>query len=226
VRDGEGALLYAVRLFEDITGRKQSEARQHLLIDELNHRVKNTLATVQSLAAQTFRQGHPPEIAQARFEARLMALSRTHNLLNETRWMDAPLSRVLSLELAPYQIEGNDRVVLSGPEVDLDARSAVVLGMVVHELATNAAKVGALSNAEGRVAVTWSATSVEDGTKVEIRWCERGGPAVVAPTRRGFGSRLIEHAVRGELAEGLTCTISFTVEDARSSSVTLRDAAE
>jgi two-component sensor histidine kinase len=149
--------------------------------------------------------------------------------------MDAPLSRVLSLELAPYQIEGNDRVVLSGPEVDLDARSAVVLGMVVHELATNAAKVGALSNAEGSVAVTWSATSDGDGTKVEIRWAERGGPPVVTPTRRGFGSRLIEHAVRGELAgdvhknfvpEGLTCTIRFTVEDAQSGPSALQAAAE
>ena len=174
-------------------------------------------------------------MAQERFQERLLALSRTHNLLNETRWMDAPLIRVLSLELAPYQSEGNDRVVLSGPEVDLDARSAVVLGMVVHELATNAVKVGALSNAEGKVAVTWSATSEGDGMKVKIEWRERGGPAVSTPTRRGFDSRLIEHAVRGELAgevhqnfapEGLTCTINFTVEGAQSGSGALQTAAE
>src|SRR4051812_36245253 len=150
VRDGDGGFLYAVRVVEDISDRKRAEARQKLLVDELNHRVKNTLMTVQSLAFQTFRQGLPPEMARERFEARLISLSRTHNLLNESHWQGARLKDILTLELNPYTSDGKDRLAASGPNIELPARTAVVLGMVFHELATNAVKYGCFSVPEGR----------------------------------------------------------------------------
>ena len=144
VRDAAGAFLYAVRVVEDITERRQADRRQKLLIDELNHRVKNTLATVQSLAWQAARPGVPPQVAQARFQERLLALSRTHNLLNETHWEGASLRIILETELQPYATAAS-RIQLNGPELQLPPRQAVVLGMAFHELTTNAVKHGALS---------------------------------------------------------------------------------
>jgi PAS domain S-box-containing protein len=141
VRDADGTFLYAVRVVEDVTERRQADRRQKLLIDELNHRVKNTLATVQSLAWQAGRQDVPPKVAQERFQERLLALSRTHNLLNETHWEGASLRTTLETELAPYMTLAS-RVRVDGPRVDLPAWVAVVLGMAFHELATNAAKYG------------------------------------------------------------------------------------
>jgi len=161
VRDGDGGFLYAVRVVEDISDRKRAEARQKLLVDELNHRVKNTLMTVQSLAFQTFRQGLPPEMARERFEARLISLSRTHNLLNESHWQGARLGDILTLELDPYTSDGKDRLAASGPNLELPARTAVVLGMVFHELATNAVKYGCFSVPEGRLEVRWRVTPSE-----------------------------------------------------------------
>jgi PAS domain S-box-containing protein len=200
VRDANGAFLYSVRVVEDITERKQAENRQKLLVDELNHRVKNTLATVQSLAYQTFRQALPPDVARERFEARLLALSRTHNLLNESSWAGAPLRDVLALELEPFGGENGERVDMRGRNLHLPARLAVVLGMLFHELSTNAVKYGALSVAEGKVDVSWDLSAGEDGEAVlRLEWIERDGPKVETPTRLGFGSRLIQATVQQEL---------------------------
>ncbi|MDF2972809.1 MAG: hypothetical protein K0R61_3259 [Microvirga sp.] len=222
VRDARGEFLYAVRLIEDITERKRAEATQRLLIDELNHRVKNTLATVQALAYQTFRQSLPPEVARERFEARLLSLSRTHNLLNERNWAGAALKDVLALELEPFVGEHRARFVANGPEIELPARMAVVVGMIFHELATNAAKYGALSIPFGRVAVNWR-IALEQGKRVlQVEWIERGGPPVQQPEHRGFGSRLIEQAAaqqlngRAELrfaTEGVTCRLDLPLDD-------------
>jgi PAS domain S-box-containing protein len=150
VRNAGGEFLYAVRVVEDITERREADRRQRLLIDELNHRVKNTLATVQSLAWQAARPGVPPQVAQQRFQERLLALSRTHNLLNETHWEGASFRTILETELQPYATAPS-RIRLHGPEVQLSPKSAVVLGMAIHELATNAVKHGALSLAPGQV---------------------------------------------------------------------------
>ena len=215
VRDAAGAFLYAVRVIEDITERRQADKRQKLLIDELNHRVKNTLATVQSLAWQAARPGVPPQVAQERFQERLLALSRTHNLLNETHWEGASLRTILETELGPYATAG--RVRLDGPEVHLDARPAVVLGMAVHELTTNAVKHGALAAASGRVQVGWKIDDRGGTSVLTIDWCELGGPALATQPIPGFGSRLLRQTITRELAgqldiryerEGVCCTIA------------------
>jgi two-component sensor histidine kinase len=176
------------------------QENQALLIAELNHRVKNTLATVQSLAHQTSRQAASPEAARERFEARLMSLSRTHNLLNQTSWTGAALKEVLAPELEPYAGGSRDRVVIAGFDLDLTAPMALAIGMIIHELATNAAKYGALSRADGRVEITWSLAQENGSARVlRFRWAEASGPDVAAPSRLGFGSRLIEQTVRGQL---------------------------
>jgi PAS domain S-box-containing protein len=223
VRDADGTFLYAVRVVEDITQRRQADRRQKLLIDELNHRVKNTLATVQSLAWQAGRQDVPPKVAQERFQERLLALSRTHNLLNETHWEGASLRTILETELAPYMTPSS-RVRIEGPQVSLPAQVAVVLGMAFHELATNAAKHGALSLAPGRVQVDWRVTRSGETTVLVIDWCELDGPSVEVPPIPGFGSRLLRQTITRELAghldlryehEGVCCTIAIPIGPAR-----------
>ncbi|MBQ0822460.1 PAS domain S-box protein [Microvirga sp. HBU67558] len=220
VRDGDGTFLYAVRVVEDITERRQADRRQKLLIDELNHRVKNTLATVQSLAWQAARPGVPPKVAQERFQERLLALSRTHNLLNETHWEGASLRAILETELGPY-LTPLSLVRIGGPQVDLSARVAVVLGMAFHELATNAAKHGALSSERGRVQVDWKVDTSGGGTVLTVDWCELDGPVPEVQPVRGFGSRLLEQTVTRELAGqldlrfergGVCCTMTIPME--------------
>ena len=190
----------------DTTEQVQAQDQQRLLLDELNHRVKNTLATVQAISKQTLRGATDPAAFAEAFEARLLALSQTHNALTDGQWAGAGLRHILELELQPH---GPERVSLEGPDVHLPARMALSLGMVFHELATNAAKYGALSR-DGRLSVNWRR---EDGG-LAFTWRETGGPAVTPPTRRGFGSRLVERSItselRGKLAidyrpEGLAC---------------------
>ncbi|HYF23395.1 MAG TPA: MHYT domain-containing protein [Caulobacteraceae bacterium] len=197
-----------LRAFADL---ETSERRQRLLIDELNHRVKNTLATVQSIAAQTARRAEDVETFQRTFESRLIALSRTHDALTQGGWESASLRGLLLGELKPYS---GEQANLRGPDVRLGPRQALGLGMAFHELATNAAKYGALSVPEGCVRVSWEVA--ED--RLVLDWTERNGPPITgAPERRGFGSRLIRATVEQELGgqagfeyapEGLHCRIS------------------
>ena len=218
VRDGAGRFLYAVRVVEDITERKRAEIRQKLLVDELNHRVKNTLATVQSLAWQSLRQDQAPQDARECFESRLIALSRTHDLLNRSSWEGATLKEVLDIELDPYRSDGGSRIVLRGPELRLSPRTTLALGLLFHELATNAAKYGALSVPEGRVEVSWDVTGTGP---LRIEWREVGGPPVRPPERTGFGSRLAERTVARELGgrvrfdfepAGLRCVLEIPAD--------------
>jgi two-component sensor histidine kinase len=169
--------------------------RQKLLLDELNHRVKNTLATVQSLASQTLRSAESPDAFRQTFEARVVALSKAHDLLTTRNWQGAALNEIVAQQLAPYSTVEPARLVLAGEPVALTPRAALTLSMVFHELATNAAKYGALSVPSGRLDVRWKVDRDASGSRVvTLTWQESGGPPVAPPTRRGFGSRLIERS--------------------------------
>ena len=214
VRSADGSLLYFVRVVQDINERKQAELRQKLLVDELNHRVKNTLATVQSLASQTAGSTANPKDFSIAFEGRLIALSKAHDQLTRHHWENAELRELLSGSLAPYAAAAPERIVLRGEDLVLRPRAVLTLAMAVHELTTNAAKYGALSLSGGSVEVRWEPLQT-DGCKIlRLEWRESGGPEVKVPTRRSFGSRLIEGSIRAELngtaqltyaPEGLRC---------------------
>jgi PAS domain S-box-containing protein len=224
VRDADDRLLYVVRVVQDITERKAAEQRQRLLMDELNHRVKNTLATVQSLATQTARGAATPAAFRERFEGRLIALSKAHDQLTMHHWESADLRELLTGSLAPYAGTIRDRVVLRGEDVVLRPRAVLTLAMAVHELATNAAKYGALSVSSGRVEVQWQPIRAGDGRSfLQIEWVEQGGPNVVEPGQFGFGTRLIEGSIAAELAgetrlifqpQGLRCEIMIPMKAA------------
>ena len=202
-------------LATDVTARHEAEERRRLLVAELNHRVKNTLATVQSLARQTGRAAASPAEFTAAFEGRLLALARAHDLLTREDWRGATVADVVGEALAPHLACG--RVSLAGPRLRIGPREAVALAMALGELATNAAKHGALSAEGGRVAVSWRAEA--DGGGGVLSWEEAGGPPVAAPpSRRGFGLRLLSQGLRQDLhaaAEldfapgGLRCAIRF-----------------
>ena len=195
--------------------RAQAEQRQRLLINELNHRVKNTLATVQAIAFQTLKGDVPLAEGRARFEARLMALARAHSLLTAQNWEGASLARVVS-DATEYLAGDQGRFAISGEEVMLAPRAALALALALHELSTNAAKYGALSGDGGSVSIRW----LVEGGVLRIEWKERGGPPVREPDHRGFGSRLIERGLAGDLGgraalafepDGLACTIEAAV---------------
>jgi len=194
-------LGFAVRMATTIA---RGEMLHDLLIEELNHRVKNTLAILQAIAAQTFRSATRSE--REKFEGRLGALAEAHNLLSQEKWQGSGLADVIERVLQPYVLTNPERVKMFGPEVPLSPRLAVVLSMIVHEIATNAAKYGALSNDSGNVTVDWEILE-EVPRKLRLIWTEAGGPSVVAPVQRGFGSRLIERSARDQL--GGEATVDF-----------------
>lgn len=208
IRDDAANIIGTIIEVRDISEEKAAAQRQHLLINELNHRVKNTLATVQSIAAQTFR-GQTDQAARAVFDARMAALSTAHNVLVEDNWESASLRSVVERALAPHrlaEIDGN-RFRLEGPDTRLHPKVAVTLAMALHELMTNATKYGALSVAAGRVVVTWSLHDREDSRQqLDLRWEELDGPSVAPPTRKGFGSRLIERQLPMEFDGSATIT--------------------
>ncbi|MCJ2181613.1 response regulator [Novosphingobium sp. 1949] len=177
----------------DVTERRRAESTQQLLIGELNHRVKNTLATVQAIASQGFRHARSPEEFQEAFSGRIQALSRAHSLLSATTWDSASLRHLIADQVAIGTL-GEDRLVLSGPDVDLPPELALRFSLILHELATNAHKYGALSNEMGTVSLSWT----REGDWLRLRWQERGGPAVIQPERRGFGSSLIEGSLASD----------------------------
>jgi PAS domain S-box-containing protein len=222
VRDAAGQFLYGVRVVQDITARKEAEDRQKLLMDELNHRVKNTLATVQSLATQTARGAHSPEQFRQSFEGRLIALSQAHDQLTRRQWTSADLRAIVSAAVAPHLSRGQERVTLAGDDITVTPRVALTLAMVLHELTTNAAKYGSLSAPGGRVEVGWRLLQgPSQPAMLYLEWRESGGPLVTTPTRRGFGSRFIEGSVKAELqgnvrlqfdADGLRCIMEVPHE--------------
>lgn len=181
--------------------RQQTEEQRDLLLAELSHRVKNTLTTVMSIARQSFAAGKEVPEAGSSFEARLRALAQTHTRLAESNWSGASLETMLRDELTPYAQEERENIRLSGPSLELNPSAAVTVGMLFHELATNAAKHGALSTSEGRVEVVWRVE--RDGHHVVIGWTECGGPRVATPERSGFGRLLLERAVAASLGGGV-----------------------
>lgn len=201
VGDSDGRPLYMIGASIDITDRKRAEERQVLLLHELNHRVKNTLTTVQSLASQTLRGSHSPEEFQTAFLARLMALSATHDILTRTLWEGAPLGDVIAAEFKPHGGVDGQRISAIGDPVELKPQQALSLGMAFHELATNSAKYGALSTPQGNIKVSWIVKNDEgDGDrKLALLWRESGGPDVLEPSREGFGTRLIQRSITQEL---------------------------
>jgi PAS domain S-box-containing protein len=201
----------------DITERKRAEEQRTLLINELNHRVKNTLATVQSIASQTLRNAGTAARVKEALEGRLIALARAHDVLTRENWEGAELKEIVVQALAPYvDLEGG-RLTMAGPEVRLAPHIALALSMALQELTTNAVKYGALSNEVGTIDIAWDAEPDETGSRLRLRWQESGGPYVQAPTHQGFGSRLIERSLARELngnariefrPEGILCTVN------------------
>ncbi|WP_262048395.1 sensor histidine kinase [Bradyrhizobium sp. Bra78] len=190
--EGEGAGRKPVAIAgasRDLSELKQSEELQRLLTNELNHRVKNTLATVQSIVNQTLRGAVEVDAARKTVNARLLALAGAHDLLTARAWAGADIADLVARTIAPFPA---GQMVLDGPSLVVLPTQALALSLALHELATNAAKYGALSRPEGRVEICWS---VQEG-EVDLSWRESGGPPVAPPSRRGFGSRLIEHASR------------------------------
>jgi two-component sensor histidine kinase/CHASE1-domain containing sensor protein len=203
----------------EIAARRAVEQQRELLIAELNHRVKNTLATVQSIASQTLREGAGAEEIRASFESRLLALSQAHDLLTRDSWRGARLAELVQMELAPYGRP--DQVRVHGDEVLLTPNTAVALAMALHELATNAAKYGSLSTADGSLSVSWETREQTGQPWLHLLWQEGGGPPVEPPTRRGFGTRLIETGLKRQLhgrvelefaPQGVRCRIEVPLE--------------
>ncbi|XIA63324.1 PAS domain S-box protein [Bradyrhizobium sp. TZ2] len=204
VRDDHSQPLYGIRIVQDITELKRAQARQKLLLDELNHRVKNMLATVQSVAMQTRRRATDLDGFTQAFEGRLMALNRAHELLTREIGTGVLLRDLLLEMVAPYEDAAGERFRLRGPEIRLGPEVAVTLAMAFHELTTNAAKYGALSTPHGCVSIEWRSSAPDSLT---IDWAETGGPPVVKPTRRGFGSDLIERGLARQF--GGTAILDF-----------------
>jgi PAS domain S-box-containing protein len=228
VRDEGGKIIQHFVSLVDLTRHKNEQIQSKMLIDELNHRVKNTLSTVQSIVWQALRTVSDPKLLREAIESRLLALSRSHDLLTREKWKSARLIDVVHDALEPFGIaDGNaERIVIKGNNVRFPPKAALALGIAFNELATNAVKYGALSNAAGSILIEWTIEPsaqgdrliLTQGDRLILKWNEKGGPTVSPPTRKGFGSRMIEHGLALELEglahldyapEGLVCTMNF-----------------
>ena len=203
----------------EIRERKRAEASRELLLQEIKHRVKNTLATVQAMATQSFRQASRAE--KEAFLERLHALANAHDLLTQKNWVSADAKEAVERALSPFRDGREQRIIFAGPTVELPPGQALLLAMFLHELGTNAVKYGALSNAAGAVDVQWGQTHGAQ-PRLVLEWRESGGPPVVPPTRQGFGTQMIERALKGEGGSakfeyrptGLVCTIVMLLQPA------------
>ncbi len=213
----DGALLKVAGLARDVTERRRAEERQALMIGELNHRVKNTLATVQSLVVQTLRTSRDIDSFRKNFEDRVIALSKTHNILARSHWEGATLADIVAEELAPFALPAS-RLCIEGDAITLTPPRALSLGLVIHELATNAAKHGALSSHLGTLSVDWRSETRDGEPWLSLNWREKDGPAVTAPDRKGFGMLLLERSIIDELQgeaeiefepDGMRCRIAI-----------------
>lgn len=222
MRDAQGRVFGASKVARDIGERKRAQQVQRLLIDELNHRIKNTLATVQAIAQQTLRRAPDPQSFVTSFNGRIQAMARAHGLLTGNSFQSAEMGEIVREQLA---LEGWDRtrIAWSGPVVRLDAQPALHLSLILHELGTNARKHGALSAPDGRVVVRWAIES-DPAQTLRITWEEVDGPLVTPPQTRGFGSALISQSLLAHGGKvdldyqptGLACTITMPLPDHQS----------
>lgn len=194
--------------------RDRADQQRELVLRELTHRVRNALATVQSVASLSFRNAQGPEAFRA-FNSRLQALARSHELLTRKQWEPANIAEVVRDAIAPLKGDDDRRFSVGGPSVALSPAATVAISMMLHELCTNAVKYGALSNDTGRVSISWTVDARRDEIDLRLQWLEYGGPPVTAPTRTGFGSRLLPALAQemggdvqtSYLSEGVSCTI-------------------
>ena len=214
--NGRRLVLEATR---DVTAQRAAEQRQRLLMRELTHRVRNILTVIQAVARYTLRSEVPREQLVERFEGRLLALANAHALLVQSDWAGADLRDLARQQLGAYATDKSDRVSLEGEPILLPPDVATPFGLVLHELATNAAKHGALSNHSGKITASWTAGERNNHRALQFRWREVDGPVVREPAARGFGSTLIDTAIPGAqvqrqfLPDGLVCTIEVPLPD-------------
>ncbi|MEQ7873994.1 HWE histidine kinase domain-containing protein [Sphingomonas sp. ASV193] len=221
VLDGEVSGVFVQG--HDVSDQVEAEEHQKLLINELNHRVKNTLAIVQALAGQSFRQADSSGAGLATFSARLAALSAAHGLLTRGNWESASIEDVVRTSLEATAGTDSLRYSLSGPNLALPPQMTTSVAMLIHELSTNAIKYGALSRPEGTIAIDWGVEEIGGRRRLSLDWTEKGGPPVTPPTRRGFGTRLITRGIASDQnsdvrlkfeADGLRCRVLATLPEA------------
>jgi PAS domain S-box-containing protein len=220
VRDEHGDIVQHFASFVDLTSQKKEQAQATMMINELNHRVKNTLATVQSIVWQALRNPADPEAIRKYIESRLFALSRSHDLLTREHWEGAGLLDLINEAMEPFGIANGraERFVVTGKNIRIPPNATLALGIAFHELATNAVKYGAFSNESGSILIAWTIEPAPEGNRLILRWQEKNGPPVKPPSRKGFGSRVIERGLAHELhgkvhldyqLGGVVCTIDF-----------------
>ena len=216
VKGSEGRVAGASVVMRDVGERRRAERKASLLLGELDHRVKNILAVVSAVVSQTAKDGSKPEAFAAEVEGRIQAIAQAHGLLTQAGQGEIALRTLVATELAPYDLRGTGNISVEGENLALTPRAGMALALAVHELASNAAKYGALSTPSGRLAVTWATDGGGGSRTLVFMWVETGGPAVRPPTRRGFGTTLIERALSSDLdaevkreflASGLQCAI-------------------
>lgn len=222
IRNEQGQIIRWFGTNTDITERLEAEEHLRLVMAELNHRVKNTLAAIDAVAHQTIRHSASLEEFQTAFSQRLRALAQAHSLLTQAQWQGAALRDLIERELGPRC--GHDgQMEIQGPAITLPPQAALAMHMVIHELCTNAAKYGALSSGVGKVRVEWSLRAGPRYPELALRWTECGGPPVVQPTKKGFGSRVLDSTIAFELdgdlrldfrESGLVCELSFPLKEA------------
>ena len=219
VRDEAGEIVQYFASFVDLTKTKLEQAQSKMLIDELNHRVKNTLSTVQSIVWQALRTDSDPKVVRESIESRLFALSRSHDLLSRENWHSAGLFDLVTDALEPFGVAHGraQRLVITGKNIRVPPKAALALGIAFNELATNAVKYGALSTGDGSILVGWAVEPGPGGDRLILHWEEKDGPPVTAPSRKGFGSRVLESGLAHELQGtvhldyrpgGVVCTIT------------------
>jgi len=219
VTDEAGTLVQHFASLIDLSDHKREQTQSRNLIDELNHRVKNTLATVQSIVSQALRNASDPAVIRKSIESRLFALSRSHDILTDENWEGAWLRDLIETALEPFKVANgsSEHFVITGRNILVSPKAALALGIAFHELATNAVKYGAFSNRAGSVLISWTIEPSPDGNRLVLLWQEKGGPPVTPPSRKGFGSRVIERGLPHELegtvdldyrTGGVVCTIN------------------
>lgn len=220
VRDKAGNIIQHFVSLVDVTKQKEEQRRYKMLIDELNHRVKNTLSTVQSIVSQAVRSQSDPGIVRESIESRIFALSRSHDLLTRVSWEGTGLHDLIDTAMEPFRAAagGTERFDVTGENILFPPKAALALGIAFHELATNAVKYGALSNERGSLTIAWAVEPSPEGDRLILRWRENDGPPVMPPARKGFGSQVLERGLAHELEarveldyrpQGVVCTIDI-----------------